>query len=152
MSSLVRFCCMGAPIPPAIVRQATRRWPDMAVLGGPTEDGLVTLGVPSDPEEKIVERDGYPCPGMRIRVVDPAGIELPADRDGMLQVRGPFLFAGYAKRLETTRELFDDGWFSTGDLAHIDPDGYLKISGRTKAMIIGGGENIPVAYLENALY
>ena len=65
---------------------------------------------------------------------------------------GPFLFAGYAKRLEMTRELFDGGWFDTGDIAHIDADGYLKISGRTKDVIIRGGENIPVAYVENALY
>ena len=49
-------------------------------------------------------------------------------------------------------ELFDGNWFDTGDIARIDPDGYLKISGRTKDVIIRGGENIPVAYVENALY
>jgi non-ribosomal peptide synthetase component E (peptide arylation enzyme) len=126
----------------------------MAVLGGwgQTENGLVTLGIPGDPEEKIVDRDGYPWPGMHIRVVDEAGTVLPADTDGRLQVTGPFLFAGYAKRLEMTRELFDGNWFDTGDVAHIDSDGYLKISGRTKDVIIRGGENIPVAYVENALY
>jgi cyclohexanecarboxylate-CoA ligase len=154
VSSLVRFCCMGAPVPPAIVRQAKQRWPDMAVLGGwgQTENGLVTLSIPGDPDEKIIERDGYPMPGMRIRVVDLDGTVLPADTDGRLQVTGPFLFVGYAKRLEMTRELFDGPWFDTGDVAHIDPDGYLKISGRTKDVIIRGGENIPVAYVENALY
>src|SRR6478609_10788285 len=154
VSSLIRFCCMGAPVPPVIVRQAKQRWPEMAVLGGwgQTENGLVTLGIPGDPEEKIVDRDGYPWPGMHIRVVDEAGTVLPADTDGRLQVTGPFLFAGYAKRLEMTRELFDGEWFDTGDIARIDPDGYLKISGRTKDVIIRGGENIPVAYVENALY
>ena len=65
---------------------------------------------------------------------------------------GPFLFAGYARRLEMTRELFAGNWFDTGDIARIDPDGYLRISGRTKDVIIRGGENIPVAYVENALY
>jgi non-ribosomal peptide synthetase component E (peptide arylation enzyme) len=126
----------------------------LAVISGwgQTEDALVTLGIPGDPEEKIIERDGYPLPGMRIRVVDEAGTILPPDTDGHLQVTGPFLFAGYAKRLERTRELFDGSWFDTGDIARIDPDGYLKISGRTKDVIIRGGENIPVAYVENALY
>ena len=119
---------------------------------GQTEDALVTLGIPGDAEEKVVDRAGYPLPGMRIRVVDEAGTILPADTDGRLQVTGPFLFAGYAKRLEMTRELFDGSWFDTGDIARIDPDGYLKISGRTKDVIIRGGENIPVAYVENALY
>ena len=81
VSSLVRFCCFGAPIPPAIVRQAKRKLPELAVLGGwgQTEDALVTLGIPGDPEEKVVERDGYPLPGMRIRVVDEAGTVLPAE-------------------------------------------------------------------------
>ncbi len=154
VSSLVRFCCMGAPVPPTIVRQAKQRWPDVAVLSGwgQTENGLVTLGIPGDPVDKITDRDGYPWPGMRIRVVDVDGRPLPADRDGELQVKGPFLFVGYAKGLEMTRELFHDGWFHTGDLAHIDDDGYLKLSGRSKDVIIRGGENIPVAYVENALY
>ena len=154
VSSLVRFCCFGAPIPPAIVRQARQRWPELAVISGwgQTEDALVTLGIPGDSEEKVVDRAGYPLPGMQIRVVDEAGTVLPADTDGRLQVTGPFLFAGYAKRLEMTRELFDGKWFDTGDIARIDPDGYLKISGRTKDVIIRGGENIPVAYVENALY
>ena len=154
VSSLVRFCCFGAPIPPAIVRQAKQRWPELAVVSGwgQTEDALVTLGIPGDPEQKVIERDGYPLPGMRIRVVDVDGTELPADTDGRLQVTGPFLFAGYAKRLEMTRELFEGRWFDTGDIARIDAEGYLRISGRTKDVIIRGGENIPVAYVENALY
>ena len=67
VSSLVRFCCFGAPIPPAIVRQARQRWPELAVISGwgQTEDALVTLGIPGDPEEKVVDRAGYPCPGCR---------------------------------------------------------------------------------------
>ena len=81
---------------------------------GQTENALVTLGIPGDPEEKIIDRDGYPLPGMRIRVVDGDGTDLPADRDGDLQVNGPFLFVGYAKRLEMTRDLFDDAGSTPG--------------------------------------
>jgi len=154
VSSLRLFCCMGAPIPRVLVREATVTLPGMTVLGGwgQSEDALVTLGIPGDPEEKIVERDGYPWPGMEIRVVDFEGTVLPAGSEGRLQVRGPFLFVGYAERLEMTRASFDGDWFDTGDLAVIDEDGYLNITGRTHDVIIRGGENIPVAYVENVLY
>jgi cyclohexanecarboxylate-CoA ligase len=166
VSSLERFCCMGAPIPPAVVREAKEKLPHLVVVGGwgQTGAGLVTLGIPGDPEEKIVERDGYPWPGNEIRVVDPMGRNLPPRTEGALQVRGPFLFVGYAERLDQTRALLipDErgDWFDTGDLAYIDEDGYIRIdedgyiriTGRTKDVIIRGGENIPVASVENVLY
>lgn len=154
MSSLSRFCCMGAPIPRAIMREARRVLPGMTVLGGwgQTENALVTLGIPGDSEERIIDTDGYPWPGMRIRVVDEAGAELPPGQDGRLQVRGPFLFVGYAERMAMTRQAFDGDWFDTGDLASIDEYGYLKVSGRTKDVIMRGGENIPVAYVEDVLH
>jgi cyclohexanecarboxylate-CoA ligase len=154
LSSLRLFCCMGAPIPRAIVREAKAKLPGLTVLGGwgQSENGLVTLGIPGDPEEKIVERDGYPWPGMELRTVNFDGTVLPAGSEGKLQVRGPFLFVGYVERLEMTRASFAGDWFDTGDLAVIDEDGYLNITGRTKDVIIRGGENIPVAYVENVLY
>ena len=119
---------------------------------GQSENGLVTLGIPGDPEKKIIDTDGCPWPGMRIRVVDFGGREAPAGSEGRLQVTGPFLFAGYAERLGMTRDCFDGEWLGTGDLARIDAGGYLNINGRTKDVIIRGGENIPVAYVENVLY
>ncbi len=154
LSSLVRFCCMGAPIPRVLVREAKEKLPGLVVLGGwgQTENGLVTLGIPGDPEEKVIETDGYPWPGMRIRTVDFEGKEVPPGEEGRLQVYGPTLFVGYAERLEMTRATFDGPWFDTGDLARIDADGYVNISGRTKDVIIRGGENIPVSYVENVLY
>lgn len=158
LSSLVRFACMGAPIPRVLVREAKAKLPGLAVLGGwgQTEEGLVTLGIPGDPEDKIIDTDGFPFPGMEIRVVGFDGTPLPAGQEGALQVRGPFVFVGYAERMDMTRALYrpdpDGDWFDTGDLAHIDADGYLRISGRTKDVIIRGGENIPVSYVENVLY
>jgi glutaryl-CoA dehydrogenase/cyclohexanecarboxylate-CoA ligase len=154
MGTLSRFCCMGAPIPRALVRRAKELLPSMAVLGGwgQTENALVTLGIPGDPEEKIVETDGYPWPGMQIRTVDVLGEPVAPGTEGRLQVQGPFLFVGYAHRMKMTQDSFEGDWFDTGDLAIIDEDGYVKLSGRTKDVIIRGGENIPVAYVENALY
>jgi cyclohexanecarboxylate-CoA ligase len=154
VSSLQRFCCMGAPIPRVLVREARAKVPGMVVLGGwgQSENGLVTLGVPGDPDAKLIDTDGYPWPGMSIRVVGFDGRPAEPGQEGRLQVRGPFLFVGYAERLDMTRGCFDGDWFDTGDLAQIDADGYLRISGRTKDVIIRGGENIPVSYVENVLY
>lgn len=154
VSSLKRFCCMGAPIPRVMVRQAREELPEMSVFGGwgQTECGLVTMGSPSDPVEKIITSDGRALGGMSIRIVDLDGAVLPEDAEGRLQIQGPFLFQGYLGQLDATRELFEGDWFDTGDLGSIDAEGYLKIAGRTKDVIIRGGENIPVAYVENVLY
>jgi acyl-CoA synthetase (AMP-forming)/AMP-acid ligase II len=145
---------MGAPIPRALVREAKEKLPGLVVLGGwgQSENGLVTIGIPGDREDKIIETDGYPWPGMHVRTVDFAGNEVAAGEEGRLQVYGPTLFVGYAERMELTRASFEGRWFDTGDLARIDADGYVNISGRTKDVIIRGGENIPVSYVENVLY
>ncbi|MHB8334975.1 MAG: AMP-binding protein [Acidimicrobiales bacterium] len=152
--SLRLFCCMGAPIPRVMVADARDALPNMVVLGGwgQTENALVTLGIPGDQIDKITKTDGYPWPGMEIRVVDETGELLAPGQDGRLQVRGPSLFVGYAEQLDLTREQFTDDWFDTGDLARIDADGYVSLSGRTKDIIIRGGENIPVVHVENTLY
>ncbi|MBD0021383.1 AMP-binding protein [Gordonia pseudamarae] len=154
LSSLRLFCCMGAPIPRAILEQARRSVPGMVVLGGwgQTENALVTLGVPGDPVEKIVGTDGCPWPGMEIRTVDADGEAGAPGTEGRLQVRGPSLFVGYLNRPDETRAAFSQDWFDTGDIGVIDADGYLKISGRTKDIVIRGGENIPVAFVENVFY
>ncbi len=154
LASLTRFCCMGAPIPRVMLRKAAEALPTMAVLGGwgQTENALVTIGVPGDPEDKITT-DGRAWPGMEVRTVALGGEPTGPGEEGSVQVRGPFLFVGYAERLDATRRQFTaDGWFDTGDLATLDADGYLSISGRTKDIIMRGGENIPVAYVENVLY
>jgi cyclohexanecarboxylate-CoA ligase len=70
---------------------------------------------------------------------------------GALQVRGSSLFVGYLKRPELSR-LHDGGWFDTGDIARMDDEGYIRICGRSKDVIIRGGENIPVVEIESALY
>lgn len=153
LSSLKHFCCMGAPIPRSFVTTAKEKLPEMRVFGGwgMTECCLSTLGHPSYPEEKIVNTDGFPLPGMEIRTVDDEGAELPAGQEGRLQVKGAFLFHGYLGMLEETLEEFDGDWFDTGDIAVIDAEGFLTIAGRSKDVIIRGGENVPVAALEDAL-
>ncbi|MFM1651632.1 AMP-binding protein [Brevibacillus sp. B_LB10_24] len=153
LSSLRVFSAVGAPIPRALVREASEKLPCKILSGwGQTEDGLVTLTFLTDPEEKLAQTDGYPFPGMEVRVVDANGDPCPPNVEGDLLCRGPALFVGYLKQIEYTLGQFRDDWFITGDRAVMDEDGYIRIAGRSKDIIIRGGENIPVAYVENVLH
>jgi malonyl-CoA/methylmalonyl-CoA synthetase len=87
---------------------------------------------------------GFPLPGVEVIVADPeTGVALPQGEIGVIEVKGPNVFAGYWKMPEKTRdELRDTGFFITGDLGRIDEDGYVHIVGRSKDLIISGGYNI----------
>lgn len=154
ISSLRVFISAGAPIPRKLVEDARRRLDCVISAGwGMSENGLVTCNGLTDPEEKVFATDGAPLPGMELRVVDDARRPVPSKTDGNLLVRGHAQFVGYLKRPELTAASHTpDGWFMTGDRAVLDPDGYVSISGRTKDIIIRGGENIPVAEIENLLF
>jgi non-ribosomal peptide synthetase component E (peptide arylation enzyme) len=90
---------------------------------------------------------------MELRVTDDDGRAAATGAEGDLLVRGPAQFVGYFKRPGFTEEAHTaDGWFKTGDRARLDGDGYVSITGRSKDVIIRGGENIPVAEVENLLY
>ncbi|MFJ7366635.1 AMP-binding protein [Peribacillus frigoritolerans] len=153
LNSLRVFVALGAPIPRHLVKEAVKKVPFKILSGwGQTEDGLVTLTRLEDPEEKLTNTDGIPFPGMELKIVDFEGEICAPNIEGSLLVRGPALFVGYFKRINDTLAEYSDGWFITGDRAFIDEDGYIRISGRNKDIIIRGGENIPVAYVENVLY
>jgi len=87
-----------------------------------------------------------------VRVVNDKNQLLTSGTEGRLQCRGPFMFVGYVKQETLTRENFDGEWFDTGDLATLDAEGFIRITGRLKDIIIRGGENIPVKYVEDILY
>jgi cyclohexanecarboxylate-CoA ligase len=146
------FCCAGAPIPPVVIERA-RRVLGLAVSSawGMTECGAVTITEPGRAHEKSGSTDGRPLAGIELKVVDVDGQPLPTGETGSLRVRGNSLFGGYLKRphLNATDA---DGWFDTGDMAYMDADGYVRINGRSKDLIIRGGENIPVMEIENLLY
>ena len=144
------FASAGAPIPPAVV-QAARERLSLAVAAswGMTECGTVTC-TPQD-GERAAESDGCGLPNGEVRIVLADGREAPRGEIGTLQVRGASLFTGYLKRPQLYR-LDGEGWFDTGDLARMDAEGYMRICGRSKDVIIRGGENIPVVEIESALY
>lgn len=154
VSSFRIFRCGGAPIPRVLVREAKAKLPHVSVHSGwgQSENAVVTMTRPGDPEAKIVETDGQVQPGMEIRVANAANQTVDSGTEGRLQCRGAFLFVGYARRPDLTTQSFVEEWFDTGDLAVQDTDGFIRITGRSKDIIIRGGENIPVAYVENVLY
>lgn len=153
LDSLRAFVALGAPIPRSLVREAANVVKFSILSGwGQTENGLVTLTKLNDSEDKLTNTDGVAFPNMAVKVVDAHFEEVEANQEGNLLCTGPALFVGYLKQMEQTQAEFYDGWFITGDRAIKDEDGYIRISGRNKDVIIRGGENIPVAYIENILY
>ncbi|WP_273168407.1 AMP-binding protein [Marinobacter sp.] len=152
LDSLRIFVSAGAPIPSAVVEQASKVLNAKIVSAwGMTENGAVTMTCPEDPAERASQSDGKALPYMDVKVTDFQGNDLAAGEEGNLLVRGASLFVGYLKRPELYG-VDEDGWFSTGDLARMDKDGYIRITGRTKDVVIRGGENIPVVEVENLLY
>ena len=146
------FLCGGAPIPPILIERAAREL-DLKVcsLWGMTESLSSTLTEPSRAAEKSSSTDGRALEGVDIKVVDIDGKTLPNGTTGRLMVRGAQLFAGYYKRPDLVT--FDDeGWFDSGDLAYMDDEGYIRINGRTKDVLIRGGENVPVFEIESLLH
>lgn len=152
LSSFQTFASGGAPIPRVLVRRAQERLGAFILsVWGMSETGVVTTTRRGDPPEKAYETDGSCVDNMEIRVVGPDNRPLPPNQEGLLKTRGASLFVGYLKRPELAG-LDAEGWFDTGDLARIDEDGYMRITGRAKDIIIRGGENIPVIEIEEMLY
>jgi cyclohexanecarboxylate-CoA ligase len=150
LRSLRVFVSSGAPIPPAIVAAAQARLHTQVVTcWGMTECASVTLTTLSG--HKVLESDGCVVPGEEVRIVGDDGREAPRGTPGTLKVRGAALFVGYLKR-PRLYEVDQEGWFDTGDVARMDDEGYIRICGRRKDIVIRGGENIPVVEVESAMY
>ena len=149
------FLCGGASVPEQLVRDAQVALPETftSPLWGMTECGGVTTCHFDAPEEKLYTTDGLPCGGMELKVVDPDGHTLPPGADGELMARGPMVTRGYYRQPELTAESYLlDGFFRTGDQARMDSDGYVKITGRIKDLIIRGGVNISPVEIENVIF
>ena len=148
------FVVTGAAVPRALAERATRVL-GTAVCGafGTTETGLGALASPSDPPAKAWGTDGRALPGVQLRITDDAGLLLPTGAEGNLELSSPTVFDGYLGRPDLQEETFTaDGWYRTGDLATIDDDGFLRITGRVKDIINRGGEKLPVSEIEQLLH
>jgi cyclohexanecarboxylate-CoA ligase len=150
--TLRTWVCAGAPIPRVLVQRAKAEMNlDVLSCWGMSENGGLTITRKADPQSKVFETDGRAWPGNETRVVDDERRPVAPDTVGNLQARGITHFVGYLKKPELNGT-DADGWFDTGDLARQDKDGYIRIVGRTKDIIIRGGENIPVAEIEDTIY
>lgn len=153
LSSLRYFTCAGSPIPPRAVNEArSRLGVQLLSAWGMTEVGIGTTTRPADNDERVSTSDGAPVEWVEVRIIDAAGNVAPSGAEGRLLVRSPSQHLTYFQRPKLYSESFESGWFDTGDLARVDRDGYVRISGRSKDLIIRGGENVPVVEIESLLY
>ncbi len=122
---------------------------EMSPLG--TAGGLLSkhLELPVDAQRKILQKQGHAVYGVDMKIVDDDGKQLPWDGStyGHLLVKGPWVISSYFKN--EGGDVLQDGWFPTGDVATIDPDGYMQITDRSKDVIKSGGEWIGTIDLEN---
>jgi cyclohexanecarboxylate-CoA ligase len=145
------FLTAGAPVPPTLVDKGKSVLSASIVPGyGMTELGLASSILPTA-LDRGRETDGMALPHVELRVVDDNQCEQVRGMEGELQCRGSSLFVGYHARPDLY-EIDGQGWFSTGDLARMDADGYIRIVGRSKDIIIRGGENIPVVEVEYLIH
>jgi malonyl-CoA/methylmalonyl-CoA synthetase len=139
----LRLCVSGsAPLPAELHRTLAERGGQQVLERYGMTETVMNVSNPYDGERRPGSV-GLPLPGVELR--------LSNGRDGEIQLRGPNVFAGYWERAQASRECFSDGWFRTGDLGALDPDGYLRILGRSKELIISGGFNVYPREVEEVL-
>jgi cyclohexanecarboxylate-CoA ligase len=152
LSSVRLISSGGASVTPAFVESTALTF-DCRVKRtyGSTEAPTVTTSTDDDPFDKARDTDGRAVGEVELRVSDPETGAPVRDGPGELWVRGPELFAGYADEGQTAGVTARGGWFRTGDLATVDGEGWLRIVGRLKDVIIRGGENISASEVEGVL-
>ncbi|HZA45495.1 MAG TPA: AMP-binding protein, partial [Rubrobacter sp.] len=156
-SSLRTGIMAGSPCPEEVMKQVVNDMgaEEITIAYGQTESSpVITQTRTEDPIERRVSTVGRNLPDVEVKIVDPeTGEEVESGEPGELCTRGYHVMKGYYKMPDKTEETIDeDGWLHTEDLATMDEDGYVKITGRTKDMIIRGGENIYPREIEEFLY
>jgi fatty-acyl-CoA synthase len=147
----------GSPCPVKVMQDVVDKMnmSEITIVFGQTESSPgCTQSRTDDPLDLRVNTVGRPLPGVECKIVDPeTGKDLPDGVDGEFVARGYNIMKGYYKMPEATAAAIDeDGWLHTGDLARRDPNGYFKITGRIRDMIIRGGENIYPKEIEDFIY
>jgi acyl-CoA synthetase (AMP-forming)/AMP-acid ligase II len=152
VSSMRALIVAAAPFPADVKRRAVDVFGDCVYeFYGATETGIVTL---IGPGELLKHPDscGRPCDGVEVRLLDDDGKEVAQGQPGELWARGRGLFGEYLNKPEATQRNFRDGFFTVGDIAFADADGYVHICDRKIDMIISGGVNIYPAEIEAVLH
>jgi long-chain acyl-CoA synthetase len=151
-TSSVRFgICGAAPASAELLGRFEARYGFPLIEGyGLSEATCASTINPVDGERRA-GTVGIAFPGQQIRIVDDLGIDLATGVDGEVLIAGPNVMRGYLGRSDETARVIIDGWLHTGDIGHLDADGYLTLVGRSKDMIIRGGENIYPKEIEDIL-
>ena len=157
LQSLRTGIMAGAPCPEETMNQVRTKMhcEEIVIAFGQTESApVMTMTRRDDPVELRVATVGRLLPDIEGKIVDPeSGKDSPADVQGEIVTRSACVMKGYYKMPEATTEAIDkDGWLHTGDLGEVDKNGYFKVTGRIKDMIIRGGENIYPREIEEFLY
>jgi len=148
----------GAPLPSALLGEcaAVFRCGFVQMYGMTETSGTIVALAPEDHDPANAARlrsVGKPLPGVELKIIDPAGNELPIGASGEIATRSSANMAGYFELAQATAETIDaEGWLRTGDVGYLDADGYLYLQDRAKDLIISGGENIYPAEVENAIF
>lgn len=151
LASLRAVIIGGAPVPEALIARYQERGVNVIQRYGLTEAApLVCALASTSPIEKRMTAGHAPI-FADVKIVDLEGRELPANAIGEITMRGPNVMAGYWKQPAETAAVLKEGWLSTGDLGAIDESGYITIHGRSKDMIISGGENVYAVEVEARL-
>jgi fatty-acyl-CoA synthase len=153
MTALRMIMCGGAPVSANITSAMQERFSnsDFVQVYGLTEGGGSVTCMPGHMAAEKPGSAGRPSVHVVIRIVDDEGRDLPASHDGEIWVRAPSMTAGYWDEPQLTQETLQDDWLRTGDIGHLDGDGYLYVTGRKKDMIISGGMNIYPSEIEDIL-
>ncbi|MBB5163077.1 AMP-binding protein [Mycobacterium sp. AZCC_0083] len=154
LSTLRLWVCAGAPIPAAVVERASVTLPNIKVLSlyGRSENLVTTTCSVDDEVSQALTSDGSAVPGAEVRIVGIDGNEVPRGTEGDIAYRGPAHMIEYLANPEETAALFTaDGLSKSGDLGVMTDDGYVRVTGRTKDIVIRGGMNISVREIEDNL-
>ncbi|WP_243387645.1 AMP-binding protein [Bacillus kexueae] len=157
LSTLRTGIMAGSPCPIEVMKNVMNKMnlTEITIAYGQTESSpVITQTTTADSVERRVETVGKPHPYVEVKIVNPeTGEEVGPNVQGELCTRGYLVMRGYYKMPEATAEAIDaEGWLHTGDLATMDEDGYVKITGRLKDMIIRGGENVYPREIEECIY
>lgn len=151
-SSLRFFLCGGTTIPATLIRDYHKVGIPLLSVYGSTESAPHAIVRPQDSLLRMVNTDGAAVKGVEIKVVDKKRNTLRHLAEGEEASRGPNVFVGYFNEPELTDQALDDeGWYYSGDFCRIEKEGYIKITGRKKDIIVRGGENISSREVEDIL-
>ena len=156
LSSLEYVICGAAPLPVEVFKAFENTFDCKVIEGYGLTEGTCASSVNPIPTEREDRRKvgsiGIPLPGNEMKIIDENGKDVPQNTKGEIVIKGDNIMKEYFKNPEANAETLKEGWLHTGDIGHMDEDGFFYITDRKKDMIIRGGENIYPREIEEVIY